>query len=339
LASSEQAAREVPATSSPLLAVRDLTVSFPTRDGVVDAVRGVSFEVDRGKTLAIVGESGSGKSVATQTILGLAGGRVGGRVFFDHRDLLQLPERELRALRGAEIAAIFQNPLSSLHPFLKIGWQIAEAIRAHQPLDKKAAHERAVELLGLVGIPSPAARANDYPHQFSGGMLQRAMIAMAISLGPRLLIADEPTTALDVTVQAQILTLLERLQGELGQAIILISHDLGVVAGFADEVMVMYAGQVMERAPRRSLYRRSHHPYTEGLLRSLPRPDRPGERLTPIAGQPPSMINPPPACPFHPRCPYVMDICKREQPPLRVVQDDPTHVSACWLPPERSVSL
>ena len=330
--------REEPRLSFPLLDVRDLTVSFPTRDGLVEAVRGVSFQVFRGKTLAIVGESGSGKSVATQTIVRLThGARVSGQALFDGRDLLTMPDAALREVRGPGVGMIFQNPLSSLHPFLRVGWQIEEMIRAHQPLSRKQARARAIELLGLVGIPRPDHRVDDYPHQFSGGMLQRAMIAMAIALGPRLLIADEPTTALDVTVQAQILALLGRLQDELGTAIILITHDLGVVAGIADEVLVLYGGRVMERAGRRALYRQPHHPYTEGLLRSLPRADAPGARLTPIGGQPPSMITPPSGCPFHPRCPYVMEICPREAPPLAIVRDDPTHRSACWLPPDRVI--
>jgi oligopeptide/dipeptide ABC transporter ATP-binding protein len=320
----------------PLLDVRDLSVSFPTRDGVVEAVRGVSFQVKRAQTLAIVGESGSGKSVATQTIVRLThGAQVSGQALFDGRDLLSMPLDALREVRGPGIGMIFQNPLSSLHPFLPVGWQIEEMIRAHRDVTRRDARARAVELLGQVGIPRPEQRVDDYPHQFSGGMQQRAMIAMAIALGPRLLIADEPTTALDVTVQAQILALLAKLQRDLGTAIILITHDLGVVAGLADEVLVLYGGRVMERAERRPLYYRPHHPYTEGLLKSLPRADAPGARLTPISGQPPSMIAPPGGCPFHPRCPYVMDICVREAPPLAVVQDDPRHRSACWLPPER----
>jgi oligopeptide/dipeptide ABC transporter ATP-binding protein len=331
-------AREEPSAALPLLDVRDLRVSFPTRDGLVEAVRGVSFQVARGRTLAIVGESGSGKSVATQTIVRLTqGARVSGQALFDGRDLLSMPDAALREVRGPGVGMIFQNPLSSLHPFLRVGWQIEEMIRAHQPLSRPQARARAVELLRQVGIPRPDRRVDEYPHQFSGGMLQRAMIAMAIALGPRLLIADEPTTALDVTVQAQILALLKHLQDELGTAIILITHDLGVVAGIADEVLVMYGGRVMERAGRRALYRKPHHPYTEGLLRSLPRADLPGARLTPIAGQPPSMISPPSGCPFHPRCPYVMDVCVREAPPLAVVRGDQAHRSACWLPPDRVV--
>jgi peptide/nickel transport system ATP-binding protein len=319
-----------------LLEVQDLGVSFPTVDGLVEAVRGVSFAVGRGETLAIVGESGSGKSVATQTIVGLTrGARVTGQAMFDGKDLLRMNDKALRSVRGAEIGMIFQNPQSSLHPYHRIGWQIEEMIRAHEAVGRQAARARAIELLGLVGIPRPERRVDDYPHQFSGGMLQRAMIAMAIALNPRLLIADEPTTALDVTVQAQIIDLMRRLQAEFGTAIIMITHDLGVVAGLADQVAVMYAGRVMERAPRRPLYRHPHHPYTEGLLRSLPRADDPGRRLTPIRGQPPSLIDPPSACPFHPRCDHVMEICSRETPPLTAVQGSDSHRSACWLPPER----
>jgi oligopeptide/dipeptide ABC transporter ATP-binding protein len=242
---------------------------------------------------------------------------------------------ELRAVRGAQVAMIFQNPQSSLHPYLRIGWQIEEMILAHERLSRAAVRARAIDLLGLVGIPRPERRVDDYPHQFSGGMLQRAMIAMAVALNPRLLIADEPTTALDVTVQAQIIELMQRLQSEFGTAIIIITHDLGLVAGFADEVIVMYAGQVMERAPRRPLYGHPHHPYTEGLLRSLPRADATGVRLTPIPGQPPSLIEPPTGCPFHPRCAYVMPRCSVDRPPLESVQGTAAHLSACWLPPER----
>jgi len=318
-----------------LLDVTDLVVSFPTPDGLVEAVRGISFGVARGRTLAIVGESGSGKSVSTQTIVGLtAGARVSGRARFDGRDLLTLAAAELRAIRGAQIAMIFQNPLSSLHPHYRVGWQIEEMIRAHDPVDKRAARARAIDLLRLVGIPRADRRVDDYPHQFSGGMLQRAMIAMAVALHPRLLIADEPTTALDVTVQAQIIELLQRLQSEFGMAIIMITHDLGVVAGMADEIIVLYAGRVMEEAPRRPLYYHPHHPYTEGLLASLPRVDTVDDRLTPIRGQPPSMIAPPSGCPFSPRCDYAMDVCAKA-PPLVSVQGDPAHTSACWLPPER----
>jgi len=316
-----------------LLEVADLTVSFSTPDGVLEAVRGLSFELDSGETLGIVGESGSGKSVAMQTIAGLTrGARVRGRANFDGIDLLQMSPEELRLVRGAQIGMIFQDPLSSLHPYYRVGWQISEMIREHTTMSRREARDRTVELLGLVGIPQPAQRIRDFPHQFSGGMRQRAMIAMALALNPKLLIADEPTTALDVTVQAQILELMQQLQEQFGIAIVMITHDLGVVADMADDVLVMYAGKVMERARRRDIYYRPHHPYTAGLLASLPDAD-PGQRLKPIPGQPPSLINPPRGCPFHPRCGYVMDRCVSSEPPLRIVPGGETgHRSACWLP-------
>jgi len=317
-----------------LLEVRDLRVSFPTPDGTVEAVRGLSFDVDRGTTLAIVGESGSGKSVATQTITGLTrGARISGSARFDGTELIGAHPDVLRRVRGAKIGMIFQDPLSSLHPYYTVGWQIVEMIRAHhRDTPKSAAYRRAAELLSLVGIPRAASRVHDYPHQFSGGMRQRVMIAMAMALDPTLLIADEPTTALDVTVQAQVLEVMARLQQEFGTAIVLITHDLGVVAEMSDEVVVMYAGSVMERAPRRTLFYRNHHPYTEGLIASLPTQGDAGERLTPIAGAPPSLIDIPAGCPFAPRCRHVFDRCRSTTPPLDVVRDDPSHRSACWLP-------
>ena len=318
----------------PLLDVRDLRVAFHTDDGTVRAVDGMSFAVDRGRTLAIVGESGSGKSVSVQTVVGLTrGARVEGQAFFDGADLLAMPETERRRLRGARIGMVFQDPLSSLHPHYKVGWQIVEAIRAHRAVSKKAARARAVELLGLVGIPRPVERVDDYPHQFSGGMRQRAMIAMALALDPALLIADEPTTALDVTVQAQILDLLRRLRDELGTAVVVITHDLGVVADMADDVVVMYAGKPVEHADRRTLYYRPHHPYTRGLLRSLPTGT--ARRLTPIPGQPPSLITVPSGCPFHPRCPQRFAPCASDPPPLVRVGGGAGHRSTCWLPPDR----
>jgi len=320
----------------PLLEVRDLAVSFATADGIVRAVGGLSFSVERGQTLGIVGESGAGKSVATQTIVGLTQrARISGHAYFEGRDLLRMDGEKLRHVRGAEIGLIFQDPLSSLHPLYRIGWQIVEAIRAHESIPKRTAKRRAIELLGRVGIPQPHRRIDDYPHQFSGGMRQRAMIAMALALDPKLLIADEPTTALDVTVQAQIIELMKALQAELGMAIILITHDLSVVAGIADEVLVMYAGRAMEHGDRHSLYRRPHHPYTEGLIQALPSRSGARDRLIPIPGLPPSLINLPPGCPFHPRCRYVMDRCTKEAPPLRKVEADSGHVSACWLPLDR----
>jgi oligopeptide/dipeptide ABC transporter ATP-binding protein len=318
---------------SPLLDVEGLSVSFSTPDGVVQAVRGISFSVDAGETLGIVGESGSGKSVATQTMVGLtAGAEISGRAVFQGRDLLRLAPEELRRVRGAQIGMIFQDPLSSLHPYYRVGWQIAEMIRAHEDVSKAVARERAVELLGRVGIPRPRERVDDYPHQFSGGMRQRAMIAMALALNPALLVADEPTTALDVTVQAQIMELIKQLQRDFDIAVILITHDLGVVADMADEVMVMYAGRAMEMAGRRGTYYSPHHPYTVGLLGSLPQQGGESERLRSIPGQPPSLINPPSGCPFHPRCQFVMPRCVTETPPLRDVGDEPGHRSACWLP-------
>ncbi|MBN9099583.1 MULTISPECIES: ABC transporter ATP-binding protein [unclassified Pseudonocardia] len=320
----------------PLLEVDDLHVSFGTPDGVVRAVRGVSFSVDRGRTLGIVGESGSGKSVATQTIVGLTrGARVSGRATLDGENLLGADPDTLRRIRGAKIGMIFQDPLSSLHPYYKVGWQIVEMIRAHERgTSKSAARQRAVDLLDAVGIPSPRTRIDNYPHEFSGGMRQRVMIAMAMALNPAVLVADEPTTALDVTVQAQVLDVMRDLQREFGTAIILITHDLGVVADMADEVVVMYGGQVMERAERRDLFYRHHHPYTEGLLNSLPTSGRRG-KLTPIAGTPPSMITPPPGCPFEPRCVHAMDRC-REKPPTVEIPGGGPHTSACWLPVERA---
>ncbi|MDT7617725.1 MAG: peptide/nickel transport system ATP-binding protein [Pseudonocardiales bacterium] len=320
----------------PLLEVDDLHVSFGTPDGVVRAVRGVSFSVDRGRTLGIVGESGSGKSVATQTIVGLTrGARVSGRATLDGENLLGADPDTLRRIRGAEIGMIFQDPLSSLHPYYKVGWQIVEMIRAHERgTSKAAARQRAVELLDAVGIPSPRTRIDNYPHEFSGGMRQRVMIAMAMALNPSVLVADEPTTALDVTVQAQVLDVMRDVQREFGTAIILITHDLGVVADMADEVVVMYGGQVMERAERRELFYRNHHPYTEGLLNSLPTSGGRG-KLTPIAGTPPSMITPPPGCPFEPRCVYAFDKCSEKPPPVEIPAPG-VHTSSCHLPVERA---
>ena len=315
-----------------LLEVSDLSVSFPTSDGLVRAVRGISFGVEAGRTLGIVGESGSGKSVAALTLLGLTpGAHVGGRALFDGADLLSMTEPERRAVRGDRIAVVFQDPLSSLHPLYKVGWQIVEAIRAHTSMSRRAARERAVDLLAMVGIAQPRRRIDDYPHQFSGGMRQRVMIAIALALEPDLVIADEPTTALDATVQAQILDLLQRLQRDLGMALIIITHDLGVIAQTADEVQVMYAGRIVETADRRTAFYRTHHPYTLGLLASVPSAVGAG-RLHPIPGQPPSPIGPVTGCPFRPRCAYRMDRCAEAEPPLLAVAGGPGHRSACWLP-------
>jgi oligopeptide/dipeptide ABC transporter ATP-binding protein len=323
-----------PEATVALLEVSNLVVSFPTPDGLVQAVRDLSFSVEAGKTLGIVGESGSGKSVSTQTIMGLTrGARVSGTAMFEGRDLLTMDSQELQSVRGAQVGMIFQDPLSSLHPFYRVGWQIVEMLRSHdKSVTKQAARDRAIELLRLVGIPQPDRRVDDFPHQFSGGMRQRAMIAMAMALNPKLLIADEPTTALDVTVQAQVLQVMKRMQEEFGTAIIMITHDLGVIADMADDVIVMYAGAAMERADRRTIFYRRHHPYTEGLLLSLPAYGGERVRLLPIAGQPPSLITLPTGCPFHPRCPYVFDRCKTETPPLLEIPDVADHVSACWLP-------
>ena len=316
-----------------LLEVRDLKVAFTTADGVVQAVRGLSFDVERGRTLAIVGESGSGKSVATQTIAGLTrGAQVSGSARFDGTELIGASPDVLRRIRGAQLGMIFQDPLSSLHPYYTVGWQIVEMIRAHRRTSRAAAEHRAAELLSLVGISNAANRIHDYPHQFSGGMRQRVMIAMAMALDPALLIADEPTTALDVTVQAQVLDVMRNLQDRFGTAIIIITHDLGVVAEMSDEVVVMYAGSAVERAPRRTLFYRNHHPYTEGLLASLPARGDVGARLTPIPGSPPSLIGLPEGCPFAPRCRYAFDRCWTDRPPLRSVHGDASHLSACWLP-------
>jgi oligopeptide/dipeptide ABC transporter ATP-binding protein len=318
-----------------LLEVRDLRVHFDTDDGVVKAVDGVNFSLDPGQTLGIVGESGSGKSVTNMAIMGLArGGRVSGEVLFEGRNLLKMHVNELREVRGKKIAMIFQDPLSSLHPYYKVGTQISEMILAHEKVSKKDARDRSIELLRLVGIPKPERRVDDYPHQFSGGMRQRAMIAMALALDPAVLIADEPTTALDVTVQAQVLDLIERLQEEFGTAIVMITHDLGVVADIADKVLVMYAGKPVEVAERRTLYYEPHMPYTWGLLQSLPavEAEHTGEQLRPIKGLPPSLIHLPGGCSFHPRCPYVFERCPREEPALAPADPaEPEHLSACHL--------
>ena len=317
-----------------LLEVNDLQVAFSTPDGLLQAVRGLSFTVDAGKTLGIVGESGSGKSVSTQTMMGLTqGARVSGEALFEGRDLLKMSSSELQKIRGAQVGMIFQDPLSSLHPYYRVGWQLIEMIRAHdRSISKDKARTRAVDLLRLVGIPQPDRRVDDFPHQFSGGMRQRAMIAMAMALNPKMLIADEPSTALDVTVQAQVLQVMKRLQEEFGTAIIMITHDLGVIADVADDVVVMYAGKAMEKADRNTIFYRRHNPYTEGLLLSLPAYGDERARLHPIAGQPPSLITLPQGCPFRPRCPYAFDKCVEEPPLVDIGRNG--HQSACWLPTE-----
>ena len=319
--------------AEPLLEVRDLRVHFPTEDGIVKAVDGISFSIDRGETLGIVGESGSGKSVSMLTVLGLINKKaatITGEILFQGRNLLELPKEEMRSIRGQKISMIFQDLLTSLHPYYRVGDQIVEGLRAHQDISRSDAMKQVVEMLRRVGIPKPDERARQYPHEFSGGMRQRAMIAMALALNPDLLIADEPTTALDVTVQAQILELITRLKDEFEASVAIITHDLGVVAEHADDVMVMYAGKVAEYGTRDDVYYRAHHPYTWGLLQSITRMDQPkDERLKPIAGLPPSLIFVPPGCPFNPRCAHVMDICKKEVPPL--LSEDGRHSSACHL--------
>ena len=324
---------------SALLEVRDLTVSFDTEDGVVHAVDGISYSVEPGKSLGIVGESGSGKTVGTLTIMGLTRSpntTIGGEALFEGENLLTLDEERMREIRGNEIAMIFQDPLSSLHPFFTIGDQMVEAIRVHRNVSKKAAEDRSAELLGMVGIPDPRQRLSGHPYELSGGMRQRVMIAMALANDPRLLIADEPTTALDVTVQAQILELVASLQRETGTALVIITHDLGVVAEVADEVAVMYAGRIVERAPVDELFARPEHPYTWGLLDSIPRLDRPvSEGLTPIPGRPPSLIAPPPGCAFNPRCEFAMDECRSVIPPLEPSPASAGHLVACHLEPKK----
>ena len=318
-----------------LLSVRDLTVSFPTADGVVRAVRGLSFDVEPGQTLGIVGETGSGKSVTALSLLGLnPGADISGSAVFEGSELLSMRPDQLRRIRGADIAMIFQDPLSSLHPYYRVGWQICEAIQAHRRTSREAAMRQAVELLRMVSIPQPERRVQAFPHELSGGMRQRAMIAMALALRPKLLIADEPTTALDATVQAQLMELLGGMQRELGMAMIVITHDLGLVATVADSVLVMYAGRGAERADYRTIFRSPHHPYTRGLLSSIPGAAGGGGRLVPITGQPPSLIRIPSGCAFHPRCPFAMDVCVRDQPAFTEVRDGEGHLSACWLPPE-----
>ena len=318
----------------PLLSVEDLRVEFWTMRGTVHAVNGISFELGRGETLGIVGESGCGKSVTSLALLGLlprAGRVTGGRAVFDGTDLLALSEERLRAIRGREIAMIFQDPMTSLNPVLTIGRQIREALEAHFEMDRGQAERRAAELLDQVGIPSARARLKDYPHQFSGGMRQRAMIAMALAGEPRLLIADEPTTALDVTIQAQILDLLRELVAERQTSLVLITHDLGVVAGMCRNVNVMYAGTIVESASALGLFRSPRHPYTLGLLESIPRIDTGARhKLRPIPGAPRNMLSPPQSCPFAPRCRNVIGICTEELPPL--TRMEPDHRAACFNP-------
>lgn len=329
-------------SATSFLEVRNLRVHFPTDDGLVRAVDGLSFHLDRGQTLGIVGESGSGKSVTSLGILGLHQGRgnarVSGEVWLDGQDLISASPEEVRKLRGNKMAMIFQDPLSAMHPYYSVGAQIVEAFRVHNDVSKKAARIRAIEMLDRVGIPQASKRIDDYPHQFSGGMRQRAMIAMALVCNPDLLIADEPTTALDVTVQAQILDLIRDLQSEFGSAVIIITHDLGVVAELADDILVMYGGKAVEYGTAGHVFRNPEHPYTWGLLGSMPRLDREvRDRLIPIKGTPPSLINLPSGCSFHPRCRYCETggiPCRTDVPALIAGLDD--HSVACHLPsPDR----
>ncbi|MFI7009096.1 ABC transporter ATP-binding protein [Streptomyces sp. NPDC050145] len=315
----------------PLLEVHDLHVEFHTRDGVAKAVNGVNYTVDEGETLAVLGESGSGKSVTAQAVMGILdvppGKITGGEILFKGRDLLKLKEEERRRVRGAEMAMIFQDALSSLNPVLSVGEQIGELFVVHKGTSKKDGKAKAVELMDRVRIPAAKERVGQYPHQFSGGMRQRIMIAMALALEPDLIIADEPTTALDVTVQAQVMDLLAELQRELNMGLILITHDLGVVADVADKIAVMYAGRIVETSPVHGIYKRPAHPYTKGLLESIPRLDQKGQELFAIKGLPPNLMNIPPGCAFNPRCPMAQDICRTDVPPLYEVA--PERRSAC----------
>ncbi|MGW1457919.1 ABC transporter ATP-binding protein [Streptomyces albidoflavus] len=314
-----------------LLDVRDLQVEFHTTEGVAKAVNGVSYSVDAGETLAVLGESGSGKSVTAQAVMGILdtppGHITGGQIIFEGRDLLTLKEDRRRKVRGAEMAMIFQDALSSLNPVLTVGEQLGEMFTVHRGMSRKDAKARAVELMDRVRIPAATERVDQYPHQFSGGMRQRIMIAMAMALEPKLIIADEPTTALDVTVQAQVMELLAELQREYNMGLILITHDLGVVADVADKIAVMYAGRIVETAPVHDIYRAPAHPYTRGLLDSIPRLDQKGRELYAIKGLPPNLLAIPPGCAFHPRCPLAQPVCTTDEPPLYEV--DPRRRSAC----------
>jgi len=317
-----------------LLEVIDLKTHFRTGDGVVKAVDGVNFKVESGQTLGIVGESGSGKSVTCLTIMGLNAKRntiSSGQALFKGEDLLKAKGDRLRQIRGNDIAMIFQDPMTSLNPVYTIGKQLAEAVLLHNDVSKSQARARALELLKEVGIPRAETRIDDYPHQFSGGMRQRVMIAMALLNNPDLLIADEPTTALDVTMQAQILNLIAKLQKDYGSAVIMITHDLGVVAEIADDVIVMYAAEVAEQAPVDRIFNNPQHPYTWGLMGSLPRLNADVERLVQIEGQPPSLLHPPRGCRFHPRCAYAMAVCRTDDPALAAVPGEPNHLQACHL--------
>jgi oligopeptide/dipeptide ABC transporter ATP-binding protein len=327
--------------TEPLLEVRDLKVSFRTEDGVIRAVDGVSFSLAAGETLGIVGESGSGKSVTMMSVMRLItdpNARFEGEVLYKGRDLMTMSKDEIQAIRGTGIAMIFQDPMTSLNPVYRVGWQIAEQLRAHERMSRHAAHARAVELLAAVGIPHAAERVDSYPHQFSGGMRQRVMIAMAVSCNPDILIADEPTTALDVTIQAQILKLIRKLSNDFGTAVVLITHDMGVVADLADRIAVMYAGRIVEQGGRRDVFYDAQHPYTWGLLGSIARLDRPKpKRLSTIPGLPPSLLQLPPGCAFGERCAHRFDRCD-ERPPL-LDRVGGNHLDACFLEPQRKKEL
>ena len=326
--------------AEPLLEVKNLKVHFPTEDGLVKAVDDVSFTVERGQTLGVVGESGSGKSVTFMTVMGLIDRKkahVEGEIIFAGRDLLKMPEDEMRHIRGEAMGMIFQDPMTSLHPYYRVGAQIAEAITTHREVSKDEAFEQAVHMLDIVGIPQPEQRAKSYPHEYSGGMRQRAMIAMALALNPDLLIADEPTTALDVTVQAQILELIARLKEEFNIGVVLITHDLGVVHDVAERVQVMYAGRAVEQGTREEVFGKPLHPYAWGLLESIAHVDKKGTRLVPIEGLPPSMIFVPPGCPFHPRCPHRFDPCDKDRPAL--IDRGGGHPEACHLPIEDKMRI
>jgi len=318
---------------SHLLEVEDLHTEFPTKNGIVKAVNGVSFHLDEGETLGVVGESGCGKSVTALSVMRLLqrpGRIVSGSVKFRGRDLTKVSESEMQEVRGSEIAMIFQDPMTSLNPVFRTGWQVGEPLRLHRGRDKKEALSDAIGILGKVGIPLPERRAEDFPHQFSGGMRQRAMIAMGLTTAPPILIADEPTTALDVTIQAQILDLLKNVNKEFNTATMLITHNLGVVAGMCERVQVMYAGRIVESGPTDDVFANPKHPYTWSLLRSIPRLDSDNrDPLIPIEGLPPDLTNPPSGCPFHPRCPFAMEKCTTELPPLEPV--GPTQLAACWV--------
>lgn len=330
--------------AQPFLRVKDLRVHFPTDDGVVKAVDGLTFNLEKGKTLGIVGESGSGKSVTSLAIMGLHRGtraQLSGEVILDDQDLLTVTDEDLRSMRGRKMAMIFQDPLSAMHPYYTVGQQLTEAIRVHEKVSKASARTKVIDMLGRVGIPNPQRRIDQYPHEFSGGMRQRAMIAMALINDPELLIADEPTTALDVTVQAQILDLMRGLQDEFGSAIIMITHDLGVVAEIADDVLVMYGGKCVEQGGLDDAFHRPDHPYAWGLLTSMPRLDRvKSERLIPVAGNPPSLINVPPGCAFHPRCTFrefADRDCAADVPEL--AESYPGHLSRCHIAPAKRAEL